>query len=229
MEKQEGVRKSQELKSPTERISMELLGHRIDRLEKRTEELTAQYQALEQSARNLLQSFEPHSANIAKQVDQDEMWSLLLEHRFTRVEVNLFFSYVVDMLQSLHSRVLEKKPGYVNILPTFSSILKRKAWDKDLEATWISVCSGLGLDDSDEKALCTYYVTFYNEAEYYPASARKMYNQNIKEVLNKAVSSHILHHCLLQLVQLAEKEDSVMVPDNQRVTNPSTAQPTGSK
>ncbi|XP_055501979.1 single-pass membrane and coiled-coil domain-containing protein 1-like isoform X2 [Leucoraja erinacea] len=217
-DRQEGAAKGRQLKASSERVSTELLRHRIGRLEKRIEELTAQYQELDQNAKYLMQSFEPHSENIAKQAGQDEMWSVLLDHRFTSVEVNLFFSYVVDMLQSLHSRVLEKHPGYASILPNLSSVLKRKVWDRELEATWINVLSELGLNDSDEKALCTFFVTYHNEAEYYPPPARKKYNQNIQGVLNKAVSSHILHHCLLHLVQLAEKENSVMATENQCTT-----------
>ncbi|XP_059843410.1 single-pass membrane and coiled-coil domain-containing protein 1-like [Hypanus sabinus] len=210
VEKQDGPTKSQESKASSERVSMDLLRHRIGRLEKTIEELTLQYQKLDQNAKTLVQSFDPHCANIAEQTGQDEMWSMLLEERFTQLEINLFFSYVVDMLQSLHSRVLEKQPESASVLPTLSSILKRKVWDRELEATWTSVLSELGLTDSDEKALCTFFVTYYNEAEYYPPPARKKYNQNIQEVLNKVVSSHILHHCLLHIVQLSDKENDTV-------------------
>ncbi|XP_072111855.1 single-pass membrane and coiled-coil domain-containing protein 1-like isoform X1 [Mobula birostris] len=210
VEKQEGATKSQKSKASFERVSMDLLRHRIGRLEKTIKELTLQYQKLDQSAKILMQSFDPHCANIAEQTGQDEMWSMLLEERFTQLEINLFFSYVVDMLQSLHSRVLEKQPGSSSVLPTLSSILKRKVWDKELEATWTSALSELGLTDSDEKALCTFFVTYYNEAEYYPPLARKKYNQNIQEVLKKVVSSHILHHCLLHIVQLLDKENDTV-------------------
>uniref|UniRef100_UPI00398F3A0D single-pass membrane and coiled-coil domain-containing protein 1-like n=1 Tax=Pristiophorus japonicus TaxID=55135 RepID=UPI00398F3A0D len=194
------------------------------RLEKRIEELRAGYQELEQNAKNLVQAFEPHCANIAKQAGQDELWSSLLEDRFTHVEVNLFFSYVVDMLQSLHSRVLEKQPGFASILPTLSSILRRKVWDMELEATWTSVLPEFGLNDCDIQALCAFFVTHCNQAEYYPSPERKRYNQNVQEVLDRAVSNRILHHCLLHLVQLAEREND----DNQATTCHDTKRTNGS-
>ncbi|XP_067851701.1 single-pass membrane and coiled-coil domain-containing protein 1-like [Heptranchias perlo] len=229
MEKQELKNERRELKASSEKVSMELLSHRIGRLEKRIEELRAEYQELHQNAKNLIQRFEPLCANIAKQAGQDEMWSSLLEDRFTLVEVNLFFSYVVDMLQSLHSRVLEKQPGFASILPTLSSILRRKIWDTELEATWTSVLPEFGLSDSDVKALCAFFVTHCNEAEYYPPLERKRYNQNVQEVLNRAVSSRILQHCLLHIVQLAEKESGMVATEQQSATTANTQRESGPK
>ncbi|XP_067897730.1 single-pass membrane and coiled-coil domain-containing protein 1-like [Heterodontus francisci] len=221
MEKQEVKAKRRELKASSERVSMELLRHRVGRLEKRIDELRAEYKELDQNAKDLIQSFEPLCANIAKQARQDEMWSSLLEDRFTRVEVNVFFSYVVDMLQSLHFRVLEKQPGFASTLPTLSSILRRKTWDTELEATWTSVLPEFGLNDSDVKALCAFFVTHCNEAVYYSLTERQRYSQNIQEVLDRAVPSRILHHCLLHLVQLAEKESGMMATE-QQVTRANT-------
>ncbi|GCC35496.1 single-pass membrane and coiled-coil domain-containing protein 1-like [Chiloscyllium punctatum] len=211
-----------ELKAPPQKVSSELLRHRIDRLEKRIEELKAEYQKLDQNAKQLIQSFEPNCEHIAKEAGEDELWSSLVEDRFTHVEANIFFSYVVDILQSLHLRVLEKQPGFASFLPTLSSILRRKIWDTELEATWTSVLSEFGLNESDIKALCAFFVTYCKDAEYYPLIERKRYSLNIKEVLDRAVPSRILHHCLLHLVQLADKESSMMATDQQQVNTAST-------
>ncbi|XP_041061767.1 single-pass membrane and coiled-coil domain-containing protein 1-like [Carcharodon carcharias] len=222
MEEQKMKTERRELKASSERVSMELLSHRIGRLEKRIEELKAEYQELDQNAKELIHSFEPQCESIAKEAGEDELWSSLLEDRLTRVEVNLFFSYVVDMLQSLHLRVLEKQPGFTSILPTLSSILRRKTWDMELEAIWTSVLPEFGLNESDIKALCAFFVTHCNEADYYSLKERQRYSQNIQEVLDKAVPSRILHHCLLHLVQLAEKESEKVATEQQQVTRAST-------
>ncbi|XP_078065356.1 single-pass membrane and coiled-coil domain-containing protein 1-like [Mustelus asterias] len=222
VEKEKIKTERRELKASSERISMELLSHRVGRLEKRIEELKAEYQELDQNAKELIQSFEPQCANIAQEAGEDELWSSLLEDRLTHVEVNIFFSYVVDMLKSLHLCVLEKQPGFTGILPTLSSILRRKVWDMELEAIWVSVLPEFGLNESDVKALCAFFVTHCNEADYYPLKERQMHSQNIQEVLDKAVPSRILHHCLLHLVQLAEKENSKVATEQQQVTRAST-------
>ncbi|XP_048398604.1 single-pass membrane and coiled-coil domain-containing protein 1-like isoform X1 [Stegostoma tigrinum] len=221
-EEQTGKAERRELKASSQKVSTELLRHRIVRLEKRIEELKAEYQKLDQDAKELIQSFEPDCESIAKEADEDELWSSLLEDRLTHVEVNIFFSYVVDILQSLHLRVLEKQPGLASFLPTLSSILRRKIWDMDLEATWTSVLPEFGLNESDTKALCAFFVTHCKDAEYYPLMERRRHNLNIKEVLDRAVPSRILHHCLFHLVQLAEKESSMMTTEQHQVNNAST-------
>ncbi|XP_072330993.1 single-pass membrane and coiled-coil domain-containing protein 1-like isoform X1 [Scyliorhinus torazame] len=221
MERKKVKTERRELKASPERISMELLSYRVGRLEKRIEELKTEFQELDHNAKELIQSFEPQCEIIAQEAGEDELWSSLLEDRLTRVEVNIFFSYVVDMLQSLHLCVLEKQPGFTSILPTLSSILRRKAWDMELEASWASVLSEFGLTESDVKALCAFFVTHCNEADYYPLKDRQIYSQNIQEVLDKAVPCRILHHCLLHLVQLAELGNSKVASEQQLVTRAS--------
>ncbi|XP_072330994.1 single-pass membrane and coiled-coil domain-containing protein 1-like isoform X2 [Scyliorhinus torazame] len=203
------------------RLYREKIQDSDSRLEKRIEELKTEFQELDHNAKELIQSFEPQCEIIAQEAGEDELWSSLLEDRLTRVEVNIFFSYVVDMLQSLHLCVLEKQPGFTSILPTLSSILRRKAWDMELEASWASVLSEFGLTESDVKALCAFFVTHCNEADYYPLKDRQIYSQNIQEVLDKAVPCRILHHCLLHLVQLAELGNSKVASEQQLVTRAS--------
>ncbi|XP_007884258.1 single-pass membrane and coiled-coil domain-containing protein 1 [Callorhinchus milii] len=209
----EGETERGEAKAASEKVSMELLGHRVDRLEKKIDDLVVEYKQLDIIAKELIQRFQPYCQNLASEAGEDEMWSSLLEDRFLPVEVNLFFSYIVDALRRLHSCVLEKLPESASELPTLTSILKQKALNPTLEAVWVNVLQDQGLTENDVKLLCSFFVTYCHEAHYYPAIERENYVQNVQELIKKIVHSRVLNKVLLHVVQQTEKKKTVKLVD----------------
>ncbi|XP_043926843.1 single-pass membrane and coiled-coil domain-containing protein 1 [Protopterus annectens] len=190
------------------RGALRLLGKTLTRLEQRLHALNVQFKQLDRTAENLLQRFEAHSESLAKQAGQDEMWSSLLEDRFTITEVNLFYSYVVDCLCYLHKRILEKVPDLVNGLPTLASVLKRKAKNPRIGAAWDASLQATGLQSCNVQTLCTFFVTHSYEAEYYTVSQRKMYATDLQTMIKRVVKNQILQDSLLCAVRLVETGDA---------------------
>ena len=99
--------------------------------------------------------------------------------RFTSMELNILYSYVIEVLVHLHTCVLEKLPDLVRSLPTLASILRRKVKNKRIRVVWESVLEEHGLQEGDITALCIFFVAHGNKAEHYIAKVRQMYIRDI--------------------------------------------------
>ncbi|MBN3296861.1 SMCO1 protein, partial [Amia calva] len=175
------------------------------RLERKLYSINAQFEELDETAKLLSERLEKHRQVLASQSDQDEVWASLLEDRFTVVETNLFFSFVVETFRCCHSRVVEKLPDLINSLPTVASILRRKIKNRRIDVAWESTLRDLGLDNSDAKALCAFFVAQGYEAEYYCPRERQKYADDVDMLIRKVVRNQVLRDSLLRAVQVVEK------------------------
>uniref|UniRef100_W5MGA9 Single-pass membrane protein with coiled-coil domains 1 n=1 Tax=Lepisosteus oculatus TaxID=7918 RepID=W5MGA9_LEPOC len=175
------------------------------RLGQKLEAINAQFDELDGAAKVLAERLEEHRQLLAKQCDHDEVWSSLLEDRFTSFETNLFFSYVIETLRCCHSQVVRKLPDLVSGLPTLASVLRRKIKNRRVDVAWESTLEELGLGGRDAKALCAFFVARGYEAEYYQAGQREKYSEDVEMLIRKVVRNHVLRDSLLRAVQVVEK------------------------
>ncbi|XP_042638063.1 single-pass membrane and coiled-coil domain-containing protein 1 [Orycteropus afer afer] len=180
-----------------------------ERVDKKLQALEAQFKELDFTKDNLTQKFEYHSKAFSSQAAQDEMWTAVLTPRFTSMELNILYSYVVEVLICLHTHVLEKLPDLVRGLPTLASILRRKVKNKRVRVVWESVLEELGLQEGDITALCTFFIAHGNKAEHYPAKVRRMYIRDVTVMITNMVKNQILQNGLLKAVQVVEKGKAV--------------------
>ncbi|XP_067394716.1 single-pass membrane and coiled-coil domain-containing protein 1 [Emydura macquarii macquarii] len=187
-----------------EAISLHSLKQTLNRVENRLQTLETQFKDLNSTIDKLAQKLEFQGKTLEKQVDQHEMWISLLEDRFTSMEINLFYSYVSEMLCCLHSSVRVKLPDLAGGLPTLASIMRRKDKNKRIRLVWEAVLEMLGLQEGDILTLCTFFIIHCSEAQYYPANQRQMYTSDISTMITKVVKNQILQESLLCAVQVVE-------------------------
>ncbi|XP_029472442.1 single-pass membrane and coiled-coil domain-containing protein 1 isoform X2 [Rhinatrema bivittatum] len=199
------IKEEREERMTKESISLRLLSQSLNRLENRMNMLEEQFNELQCAAEELTERLEIHGETLVRQANQDEMWTSVLEDRFTTMELNVFYSYATDLLSCLHSQVIQKLPGMAGHLPTLASILKHKSNSEEISQVWEAVLEKLGLQEDDVKALCTFFITHYYEAKYCPATEREQYVEDISALILKVVKNHILKKSLLCAVQLVEK------------------------
>lgn len=125
------------------------------------------------------------------------------------MELNILYSYVVEVLTCLHTRVLEKLPDLVRGLPTLTSILRRKVKNKRIRIVWESVLEQCGLQEDDITALCTFFIAHGNKAEYYNANVRHMYIRDVSFMITNMVKNKALQDGLLRTIQVIEKGKAV--------------------
>ncbi|XDC50269.1 hypothetical protein R6Z07M_001451 [Ovis aries] len=143
----------------------------MKRVDHKLQALEAHFKELDFIKDNLTQKFEDHSKTLANQGAQDELWTAVLSLKFTSMELNILYSYVIEVLVHLHTCVLEKLPDLVRSLPTLASILRRKVTNKRIRVVWESVLEKYGLQEADITALCIFFVAHGNKAEHYIAKA----------------------------------------------------------
>ncbi|XP_054101494.1 single-pass membrane and coiled-coil domain-containing protein 1 isoform X4 [Callithrix jacchus] len=163
-----------------------------------------------------MQKFEHHRKTLASQAAQDEMWTAVLALKFTSMELNIVYSYVIEVLICLHTRVLEKLPDLVRGLPTLASVLRRKVKNKRIRVVWESILEECGLQEGDIAALCTFFIAHGNKAEHYPAKVRQMYIRDITFLITNMVKNQALQDSLLRAVQVIEKGKAVKTPEEQK-------------
>ncbi|XP_053165175.1 single-pass membrane and coiled-coil domain-containing protein 1 isoform X2 [Hemicordylus capensis] len=173
-------------------------------VENKLQTIEAQFTVLDSSMQKLLKKFEFQSTALEDQVGQDEMWASLLEERFTSIEVNLFYSYICETINCLHSQVVQKLPDLAGALCTLSSILRRKGKNQRIRSAWESALDVLGFQEADIKALCAFFMIHSYDACYYPANQRQNYTSDISSVINKAVKNQLFKHSLLCAVCVVE-------------------------
>ncbi|XDB46678.1 hypothetical protein AB1E18_000293 [Capra hircus] len=130
----------------------------MKRVDHKLQALEAHFKELDFIKDNLTQKFEDHSKTLANQGAQDELWTAVLSLKFTSMELNILYSYVIEVLVHLHTCVLEKLPDLVRSLPTLASILRRKVTNKRIRVVWESVLEEYGLQEADITALCIFFV-----------------------------------------------------------------------
>ncbi|XP_050635168.1 single-pass membrane and coiled-coil domain-containing protein 1 isoform X1 [Macaca thibetana thibetana] len=178
--------------------------------------LEAQFRELDFTKDNLMQKFEHHSKTLASQAAQDEMWTAVRALEFTSMELNILYSYVIEVLTCLHTRVLEKLPDLVRGLPTLASVLRRKVKNERIRVVWDSVLEECGLQEGDVTALCTFFIAHGNKAEHYTDKARQMYLRDITLLITNMVKNQALQDSLLRAVQVIEKGKAVRTPEEQK-------------
>ncbi|XP_047611524.1 single-pass membrane and coiled-coil domain-containing protein 1 [Phacochoerus africanus] len=188
----------------------------MTRVDHKLQALEAQFKELDFTKDNLAQKFEHHSKTLANQVAQDELWTAVLSLKFTPMELNILYSYVIEVLICLHTRVLEELPDLVRGLPTFTSILRRKVKNKRIRVVWESVLAECGLQEGDITALCTFFVAHGNKAEHYIAKVRQMYIRDVNFLITNMVKNQALQDGLLKAVQVIEKGKAVRGPEEQK-------------
>ncbi|XP_004712318.1 single-pass membrane and coiled-coil domain-containing protein 1 [Echinops telfairi] len=180
------------------RVAMKRIGNKLQALE-------AQFKELDLTKDNLTEKFENHSKTLASQAAQDELWTAVLALKLTSMELNILYSYVLEVLIFLHTRVLRKLPTLVKSLPTLTSVLRRKAKNKHIRDVWESVLQDCGLQEGDITALCTFFIAHGNKAEHCPATARQMYIRDVTLMITDMVKNQALQDALLSAVQVIEK------------------------
>ncbi|KAM6224749.1 single-pass membrane and coiled-coil domain-containing protein 1 isoform 1-T1 [Rhynchocyon petersi] len=181
-----------------------------DEVDNKLQALETKFEELDLAKDNLTEKFEYHSKTLASQAAQDEMWTAVLALKFTSMELNILYSYVVEVLVCLHTRVLEKLPDLVRGLPTLASVLRRKVKNKNIRVVWESVLEEFGLQDGDITALCTFFIAYGNKAEHYPAKVRQMYIKDVTRMITNMVKNQALQDGLLRAIQVVEKGKVVM-------------------
>lgn len=132
------------------------------------------------------------------------------------MELSILYSYVMEVLICLHTRVLEKLPDLVRGLPTLASVLRRKVKNQRIRDVWESVLEESGLEEGDITALCTFFIAYGNKAEYYVAKVRQMYIKDVTFLITNMVKNQALQDGLLRAVQIIEKGKAVKAPENQK-------------
>ncbi|KAM4889414.1 single-pass membrane and coiled-coil domain-containing protein 1 [Thomomys bottae] len=178
--------------------------------------LEAQFNELDISKDNLTQKFEHHRKTLASQVAQDEMWESVWNLKFTSMELNILYSYVIEALTCLHTRVCGKLPDLVRGLPTLTSVLRRKVKNKHIRVVWESVLEECGLQEGDITALCTFFIAHGSKAEYYAAKVRQMYIRDVTFMITNMVKNQALQDGLLRAVQVIEKGKALRTPEEQK-------------
>ncbi|XP_011384222.1 single-pass membrane and coiled-coil domain-containing protein 1 [Pteropus vampyrus] len=188
----------------------------IKRVDHKLQFLEAQFKELDFTKNNLTQKFEHHSKTLASQAAQDELWTAVLALKFTSVELNILYSYVIEVLICLHTHVLEKLPDLVRGLPTLASVLRRKVKNKRIRVVWESVLEECGLQEGDITALCTFFIAHGYKAEHYNARVRQMYIRDVTFMITNMVKNQALQDGLLKAVQVIEKGKAVTAPEEQK-------------
>ncbi|KAK2489599.1 hypothetical protein MC885_012487 [Smutsia gigantea] len=190
----------------------------MKRVDHKLQALEAQFKKLDFTKDNLTQKFEQHSKTLASQIAQDELWTAVLALRFTSMELSILYSYVIEVLICLHTRVLEKLPDMVRGLPTLASVLRRKVKNKHIRVVWESVLEEYGLQERDITALCTFFIAHGNKAEHYIAKVRQMHIRDITFLITNMVKHQALQDGLLKAVQVIEKGKAVRAPEEQKLS-----------
>ncbi|KAG3271243.1 single-pass membrane protein with coiled-coil domains 1 [Ictidomys tridecemlineatus] len=188
----------------------------MKRVDHKLQALEAQFKELDNTKDNLTQKFEHHSKTLASQAAQDEMWTAVLALKFTSIELNILYSYVIEVLISLHTRVLEKLPDLVRGLPTLASVLRRKVKNKCIRVVWESVLEECGLQEGDITAVCTFFIAHGHKADHYAAKVRQMYIRDITFMITNMVKNQALQDGLLRAVQVIEKGKAERIPEEQK-------------
>ncbi|XP_004644632.1 single-pass membrane and coiled-coil domain-containing protein 1 [Octodon degus] len=186
--------------------AMKRVGHKLQALE-------AQFRELDITKDNLTQKFKNHSKTLASQAQQDELWMAVLALKFTSMELNILYSYVIEVLTCLHTRVLEKLPDLVRGLPTFTSVLRRKAKNQRIRVAWESVLEESGLQEGDIAALSVFFIVHSSSAEHYAATARRMYVRDATFLITSMVKHCALREGLLRAVQVIDKGKAARTPE----------------
>ncbi|KAM7133415.1 single-pass membrane and coiled-coil domain-containing protein 1 [Molossus nigricans] len=188
----------------------------MKRVDHKLQALEAEFKKLDFTKDNLIQKFEHHSRMLASQEAQDELWTAVLALKFTSMELNIIYSYVIEVLICLHTHVLEKLPELVRGLPTLASVLRKKVKNKHIRVVWESVLEECGLQEADVLVLCTFFIAHGNKAEHYSAKVRQMYIRDVPFMITNMVKNQALQNGLLRAVQLIEKGKAVTAPEEQK-------------
>ncbi|XP_030072942.1 single-pass membrane and coiled-coil domain-containing protein 1 isoform X2 [Microcaecilia unicolor] len=208
------MEKSTEHISAVIKESKEKLTDSQRRLEHRVHMLEAQFNDLQCTAEELTQRLEIQGETLVRQANHDEMWTSLLEDRFSTMELNIFYSYVIEMLSFLHSRVVQNLPDMEGHLPTLASILRNRSNSQEISEVWDAVLEKLELQEDEVKTLCTFFITHCYEAKYYTSSERQQYVDDISAMILRVVKNQTLKRSLLCAVQVLEKKKTEKSMDN---------------
>ncbi|XP_076974102.1 single-pass membrane and coiled-coil domain-containing protein 1 [Tamandua tetradactyla] len=188
----------------------------MKRIDHKLQALEAQFKELDFTKDNLTQKFEHHSKTLASQAAQDELWTAVLALKFTSMERNILYSYVIEVLICLHTHVLEKLPDLARGLPTLASVLRRKVKNMRIRVVWESVLEEFGLEEGDVIVLRTFFIAHGNKAEHYPAKVRQMYIRDFTVMITNMVKNQALQDGLLRAVQVIEKGKAVRTSEGQK-------------
>ncbi|XP_032661968.1 single-pass membrane and coiled-coil domain-containing protein 1 [Chelonoidis abingdonii] len=195
-----------------EAISLHSLNETLNRVENKLQNVEREFKELNSAMEKLTQKLQFQDKTLEKLVGEDEMWISLLEDRFTSVEINLFYSYVSEILCCLHSCVRAKLPDLAGGLPTLASVMRCKGKNQRIRLVWEAVLEMLGMQEGDVSALCTFFIIHCSEARYYPANQRQKYTSDISMMITKVVKNQILQQSLLCAVQVVETRRAQMDP-----------------
>ncbi|XP_043854893.1 single-pass membrane and coiled-coil domain-containing protein 1 [Dromiciops gliroides] len=194
------------MKMTSEATSLHPLKEAMKRVEEKLQTLETQFEELDSAMENLTQKFDFHRKSLESQAIQDEMWTAVLEIKFSSLELNIFYSYVIETLHYLHSQVLEKLPDLEKGLPTLATVLKRKNNNKQIRVVWEAVLEASGLQEEDVKVFCTFFIAHSSKAEYYSANLRQMGISDATPIITNTVKNQALQNSLLHAVHVIEKK-----------------------
>ncbi|XP_066478473.1 single-pass membrane and coiled-coil domain-containing protein 1 [Tiliqua scincoides] len=187
-------------------ISLCALNKALNRVENKLQSIETQFTVLESSMKKLSEKLAFRSTALENEIDQNEMWESLLENSFTSVEVNLFYSYIWETINCLHSQVIESLSDLAGSLPTLSSILRWKGKSQRIRLAWESALETLELQERDIKALCAFFMIHSYDACYYPANQRQTYTSDISSLIHRVVKSQHFKRSLLCAVHVIENK-----------------------
>ncbi|XP_051006383.1 single-pass membrane and coiled-coil domain-containing protein 1 [Acomys russatus] len=188
----------------------------MKRVDNKLQALDTHFKELDVTRDNLTRQFEHLSKTLASQAAQDEMWTAVLALGFTSMELNILYSYVIEVLICLHTRMLQKLPDLVRTLPTLTSVLRRKAKNKHVRIVWESVLEEYGLQERDVTALCTFFIAHGTKADHYAANVRRMYIKDVTLMVTNMVKNQALQDGLLRAVQIIETGTAARTPETPR-------------
>ncbi|XP_003477014.1 single-pass membrane and coiled-coil domain-containing protein 1 [Cavia porcellus] len=197
----------------TETTTLVSLTEAMRRVDQKLQALEAQFKELDNTKDHLTRKFENHSKTLASQAAQDELWVAVMALKFTSMELNILYSYVIEVLICLHTHVLEKLPDLAKSLPTFTSVLRRKVKNQRVRVAWESVLEERGLQEGDVAALCAFFMAHGSKADHYAATARRTYVGDATFMITRVVKNTALREGLLRAVQVIDKGKAARRPE----------------
>ncbi|KAM4664353.1 single-pass membrane and coiled-coil domain-containing protein 1 [Discoglossus pictus] len=171
------------------------------RLEQRLDVVQIQFDNLQKRTEELTRRLDLQAESMVRQTGQDDMWSSLLDNSFSHYDRNLFYSCVVDTLTQLHSMVKEQLPEQVRAVPTLAAVLKSRS-HKIRQALYEALRT-LGLSEEEMKTLCTFFITYCNEAQYLPPEKRQPCA--INDIIGYVIKDQMLKQSLKSAVLAMER------------------------
>lgn len=127
------------------------------------------------------------------------------------MELNILYSYVIEVFICLYIYVFEKLLDLVRGFFILVFVFRRKVKNKRIRIVWEFVLEEFGLQEEDIIVLCIFFIVYGNKVEYYIFKVRQMYIRDVNFMIINMVNNQVLQDVLLRVVQVIEKGKVVKV------------------